>query len=62
MYSYDTYLAQRADKYMDNFCQGEPKVVSAEMEYEPDGNSISYTYSCQECENKDCEYWQEYNM
>jgi hypothetical protein len=39
----------------------EPEIIRAEKEYEPDGYSMEYTYNCQECENKECEYWGDYN-
>lgn len=42
-------------------CTCEPKIISAEKEYEPDGYSMSYTYNCEECDNEECEYWSEYN-
>ncbi len=36
----------------------EPETVWAE-EIEP--NIYDEQYNCQECENKECEYWSEYN-
>ena len=67
MYSYDDYLAKCVDDYMNSFCDGEPKVIGAEKEYEGyDENgrieySTNYTYSCEECDCEDCEHWAEYN-
>ena len=36
-------------------CICEPKQVKDR--FEPDG----YSYNCQNCDNKECEYWTEYN-
>ena len=64
---YDSWLLQQADNYMNSFCEGEPKVIDAEKEfegYDEDGNveySMSYTYSCQECDETNCEYWKEFH-
>ena len=64
---YDSWLYQQADNYMESFCDGEPKVIGAEQEfegYDDDGGvltSTSYTYSCEECEEKDCEHWKEFH-
>lgn len=66
-YSYDDYLAQRVEDYMNSFCDGEPKVIAVNKEYEftnEDGSietSDSYTYSCEECDNKECEHWHEFH-
>lgn len=49
-------------------CEGEPKIIGIEKEYEftnDDGSfetSDSYIYNCHECDNKECEYWKEYNL
>ena len=65
--SYDAYLAKCVEDYYDSFCDGEPKVIGVEKEYEgrdEDGNieySESYTYSCEECDNRECEHWKEYH-
>lgn len=58
---YDSWLLQQADNYMNSFCEGEPKVISAEKEYEPDGYSMSYTYNCEDCDERDCEHWKDYH-
>lgn len=58
---YDSWLLKQADEYMNNFCEGEPKIIRAEKAYEPDGYSMEYTYNCDECDNEECEYWKEHN-
>ena len=64
---YDAWLLKQADDYMESFCDGEPKVIVAEQVYEDrdaDGNieySMDYTYSCEECEETDCEHWKDFH-
>lgn len=66
-YSYDQYLANSVRYYEEQFCYGEPKVIGVTKEYEftnEDGSietSDDYTYSCEECDNKECEHWHKYN-
>lgn len=64
---YDSWLYQQADSYMESFCDGEPKVIGAYQEFEGyDENgrmetSTSYTYNCEDCEEKDCEHWKDFH-
>ena len=39
----------------------EPEIIKAERVYEPDGYSMDYTYNCHICDNRECEYWSDYN-
>jgi hypothetical protein len=65
---YDSWLLQQADEYMSSGCDGEPQIVNAEKVYEgtdADGNieySIDYTYSCEDCEETDCEHWKDFHQ
>lgn len=66
-YSYDQYLADITNYYESTFCYGEPKVIAVTKEYEftnDDGTvetSDDYTYSCEECECKDCDHWHKFH-
>ena len=63
MWSYDDYLAQCVEDWENSFCDGEPKVIGVEKEYEftdDDGNIVasdSYIYSCEECDCTECEHY-----
>ena len=67
MSAYDSWLLRQADEYMESFCDGEPKVIDAYKEfegYDSEGNpeySMDYTYSCEDCEETDCEYWKQFH-
>ena len=62
MWNYDSWLLEQADRHMSSdFCEGEPKIIRAEKEYEPDGYSMNYIYNCEECDCEECEYWKEHN-
>ena len=40
----------------------EPTIIKCEQEAEEFGEvSNNYIYNCEGCEDKDCEYWQDYN-
>lgn len=61
---YDEWLLKQADEY----CSGcEPKVIKVEKEYEgcePDGTPVfseAHVLNCEECNEKECEHWLEYN-
>ena len=64
---YDAYLAQQVEDYMSSGCDGEPQIVDAEKVYEgtdADGNieySMDYTYSCEDCDETDCEHWKDFH-
>ena len=58
---YDEWLLRQADNYMTSFCDGEPRIIRAEKQYEPDGYSMDYIYNCDECDCTECEYWSEHN-
>ena len=64
---YDSWLLQQADEYMSSGCDGEPQIVDAEKVfegYDEDGRmeySMDYTYSCEDCEETDCEHWKEFH-
>lgn len=64
---YDAYLAQQVDDYMSSGCDGEPYIIDAQEEfegYDDEGNieySMDYTYSCEDCNEKDCEHWKEFH-
>lgn len=61
-YSYDDYLAQRVEDWENSFCDGEPKVIGKELEYEgPNEYSTNYIYNCEECDNKECENWHKFH-
>ena len=66
--AYDSWLLNQADEYMESFCEGEPKVVGSEKEfegYDSDGNieySTSYTYSCEDCDDRECEHWKDFHQ
>ena len=39
-----------------------PTIIECEQEPEEFGEvSNNYIYNCEVCEDKDCEYWQDYN-
>lgn len=62
--SYDDYLAARAEEF-NKECV--PEVINVHQEYEgrnEDGTiefSTSGEYNCQECDNRECEHWKDYN-
>ena len=64
---YDSLLLLQADRYMESFCEGEPKITGAYKEfegYDEDGNietSTSYTYNCEDCDETDCEHWKDFH-
>lgn len=64
---YDSWLLQQADEYMSRDCEGEPQVISAEKEFEGYDEkgcveySMSYTYNCEECDERDCEHWKDFH-
>lgn len=64
---HDAWLLSQADEYMESFCEGEPKVINTEEEfegYDEDGRvitSTNYIYSCEECEEKECEHWKDFH-
>ena len=66
--AYDNWLAQQVDKYMDSSCGGEPQVIDSYQEYDgqdENGNietSTVYVYSCEECDNDNCEHWKEFHQ
>lgn len=66
-YSYDDYLAKCVEDFENSGCDGEPKIIRVEKEYEgrdADGNietSDSYTYNCEECDCEDCEHYYEFH-
>ena len=40
----------------------EPTIIKCEQEIEEFGEvSNNYIYNCEGCDDKDCEYWQDYN-
>lgn len=50
------------ERARDEACCGcEPEIIKAERAYEPDGYSMDYTYNCHICDNRECEYWSDYN-
>jgi hypothetical protein len=65
---YDSWLLQQADEYMSSGCDGEPQIVDAEKVfegYDEDGRmeySTDYTYSCEDCEETDCEHWKDFHQ
>lgn len=59
MRSFDMWLLTQADNYWKG-C--EPEVISIDYEPEYGGELVPiYNISCQQCNKKNCEYWQEYN-
>ena len=57
MSNYDNWLWNQAS-YWDDFCpDSEPVVIK--KEYFNDDSDI--TYNCHICENRECEYWSDYN-
>ena len=48
-------------------CDGEPQVINKEIEfegYDDEGfpeTSVTITYSCEECDNYECEHWKEHH-
>ena len=67
MSSYDSWLLKQADDYMERTtCEG-PHVIDVHYEYEgTDENgrveySTDYVYSCEECEETECEDWKDFH-
>ena len=60
MYGYDDYSAEQIDYYMTGCA---PKVMGIHREYEGnDDYSANPIYNCDECDNRECGYWNEYNF
>lgn len=50
------------ERNRDNFGYCEPKVVAIHQEYEGEGEySTSPIYNCEDCDDRECEYWSDYN-
>ena len=58
MTSYDTWLAQQVDNYM----QGcEPTVVGVHQEPQDGEISSEPIFNCEDCDNDECEDWKEFH-
>jgi len=57
--SYDNWLENQAEEY---YRGCEPTIIESGYEYEGGGEySQWYRINCEECEEKNCEYWSKYN-
>lgn len=58
MTSYDTWLAQQVNIHMSG-CT--PKVIGIHQEPSEGDYMTIPIYSCEECDNEECEYWEEFH-